>query len=236
MNLFYNSEIKDTDKEFFFNKEESKHIVKVLRKKEGDILHITNGNGYLFKGEITIASDKKCAIHIEECSFEERNRNYRLHIAIAPTKLNDRYEWFLEKATEIGIDEITPIICKNSERKVIKLERYQKIVQSATKQSLQLYLPKLNKAISFKEFISQENTDKKFIAHCEEGIEKQYLNNTCNPNDTITVLIGPEGDFSSDEITTALSNNFTAISLGANRLRTETAGVYVSTLLTTLNQ
>ena len=142
MQLFYNPTINETQHSFVFDKEESKHIIKVLRKKESDILHVTNGLGFLFKTEITIASDNKCTVKI--ISFEKAPPSkFRLHLAVAPTKMNDRYEWFLEKATEIGIHEITPIICDHSERKVINNERFDKILLTAMKQSNELYLPKL---------------------------------------------------------------------------------------------
>src|SRR6478735_5520128 len=152
MQLFYNPTINESQTSFVFDKDESKHIIKVLRKKEGDILHVTNGLGFLFSTEITIASDNKCTVKI--VSFEKQETpKFRLHLAVAPTKMNERYEWFLEKATEIGVQEITPIICDHSERKVIKSDRFQKIVESAMKQSLHYYLPQLNEAIAFKDFI-----------------------------------------------------------------------------------
>ena len=142
MQLFYNPSINETDTSFIFDKEESKHIVKVLRKKEGDILFVTNGLGFLFTTEITLASDSKCTVRINTFERQELPKHH-LHLAVAPTKMNERYEWFLEKATEIGIQEITPIICEHSERKVIKTDRFQKILESAMKQSLHYYLPKL---------------------------------------------------------------------------------------------
>ena len=146
MQLFYNPDITENTKEFSFNKEESKHIVKVLRKSVDQTLQITNGNGWLFTAQITVADIKNCVVHIIDKKLQAK-KNYTLHLAVAPTKMNDRYEWFLEKATEIGIDSITPIICDHSERKIIKPERFEKIIQSATKQSLNCYLPKLNPAI-----------------------------------------------------------------------------------------
>jgi 16S rRNA (uracil1498-N3)-methyltransferase len=154
MQLFYNSNIKQGDTTFFFDKEESKHIVKVLRKKESDKIFLTNGLGYFFESEIIAASEKKCEIRIANVQFHEPT-SYHIHIAVAPTKMNDRLEWFLEKATEIGIHEITPIICDNSERKVYKIDRAEKIVQSAMKQSLQMYLPKINEPISYSQFVKQ---------------------------------------------------------------------------------
>jgi 16S rRNA (uracil1498-N3)-methyltransferase len=149
---------------------------------------------------------------------------FRLHLAVAPTKMNDRFEWFLEKATEIGIQEITPIICDRSERKVINLERFEKIVLSAMKQSNEMFLPKLNDAVSFKEFIKQKNQGLQFIAHCEET-DKKSLKESLQPNENVTLLIGPEGDFSEKEIALALENNYKPVTLGNTRLRTETAAV-----------
>ncbi|WGH75832.1 16S rRNA (uracil(1498)-N(3))-methyltransferase [Tenacibaculum tangerinum] len=236
MQLFYNSDLISSSKEITFNKDESRHIVRVLRKKEGDILHITNGNGLLFFAEITIASDKKCVAKIINCEEKLRTRNYYLHVAIAPTKNNDRFEWFLEKATEIGIDEITPIICKNSERTVIKTERFERIIQSAMKQSLQFTLPKLNEATAFTDFISKDFNEETFIAHCEDNTEKKFLKNSATPNSRYIILIGPEGDFSIDEIRYAIHKNFTPISLGDNRLRTETAGLNVVQSISYLHQ
>jgi 16S rRNA (uracil1498-N3)-methyltransferase len=223
MQLFYNPNIDETTQEFSFDKEESKHIIKVLRKKDSDILHVTNGLGYLFETEITLASDNKCTVKI--ISLEKApNPKYRLHLAVAPTKMNDRYEWFLEKATEIGIHEITPIICDRSERKVINPERFEKIILSAMKQANELYLPKLNEAITFKEFIKRKNDGLQLIAHCEET-DKKSLKSVLKTNENVTLLIGPEGDFSEKEITLALENNFQPVSLGNTRLRTETAAM-----------
>jgi 16S rRNA (uracil1498-N3)-methyltransferase len=223
MQLFYNPTINETQNSFVFDKEESKHIIKVLRKKESDILHVTNGLGFLFKTEITIASDNKCTVKI--VSFEKQEvPKYHLHLAVAPTKMNERYEWFLEKATEIGVQEITPIICEHSERKIIKTDRFQKILESAMKQSLHYYLPKLNQPIFFKDFIKQKQGGQLFIAHCEET-DKKSLKNELKMNQDTTILIGPEGDFSVKEIQLAIDNNFIPVSLGATRLRTETAAI-----------
>lgn len=223
MQLFYNPNIDEQTEIFFFDKEESKHIIKVLRKKDGDILFVTNGLGYIFECEITLASDNKCTVKIN--SFEKKaTPKFHLHLAVAPTKMNDRYEWFLEKATEIGIQEITPIICDRSERKVINKERFEKIILSAMKQCNEAFLPKLNEAISFKEFIHQKNNGKLLIAHCEKT-DKKTLKSVLKANEDITLLIGPEGDFSVKEIALALENNYIPVSLGNTRLRTETAAV-----------
>ncbi|WP_348812344.1 16S rRNA (uracil(1498)-N(3))-methyltransferase [Flavobacterium maritimum] len=223
MQLFYNPNINEATETFSFDKEESKHIIKVLRKKDTDILFVTNGEGFLFKTEITLASDNKCTVKI--LSFEKAApTKFKLHLAVAPTKMNDRYEWFLEKATEIGIHEITPIICDRSERKVVNLERFDKILLAAMKQCNQLYLPKLNEAVTFKEFIKRKNDGFQLIAHCEET-DKKTLKSVLKPNEDVTLLIGPEGDFSEKEIALALENNYIPVSLGNTRLRTETAAV-----------
>ncbi|WP_053977774.1 16S rRNA (uracil(1498)-N(3))-methyltransferase [Mangrovimonas xylaniphaga] len=223
MQLFYNPELLETSSQISFDKEESRHIVKVLRKSQGDVLHITNGQGWLFTAEIELADQKHCRANITSKTFQEK-RNYKLHLAVAPTKMNDRYEWFLEKATEIGIDTITPIICEHSERKVIKTERFEKILQSAMKQSLSNYMPQLEAAIPFKDFVEQEFSGQKFIAHCEE-LDKKSLKSQLIPNTEVTILIGPEGDFSVKEIEMALKNDFIPVTLGNTRLRTETAAI-----------
>ena len=234
MQLFYNSNIKSDDKSFFFDKEESKHIVKVLRKKESDKIFLTNGLGCLFESEIISASEKKCEIRIANVRFFEPT-SYHIHIAVAPTKMNDRLEWFLEKATEIGIHEITPIICDNSERKVYKIDRAEKIVQSAMKQSLQMYLPKINEPISYSQFVKQTIDGQKFIAHCEET-ERKAFQNEVKPNEKVTILIGPEGDFSTKEIKLALENQFIPVTLGNTRLRTETAALVACHTIALINE
>lgn len=223
MQLFYNQNISTETDTFTFDKEESKHIVKVLRKKNGDNLFVSNGLGYLFTTEIILDSDSKCQVKIID--FEEHKQpKFKLHLAVAPTKMNERYEWFLEKATEIGISEITPIICENSERKIVKTERFDKIIVSAAKQSLHYFLPKLNEQISFSEFIKKEIDGQKFIAHCEET-DKKSLKEILKKDVDVTLLIGPEGDFSSKEIKLAQENNYIPVTLGNTRLRTETAAV-----------
>lgn len=234
MQLFYNSTLQTSDSFFQFDKEESRHIVKVLRKKGGDSIFITNGKGNLFHSEITSESEKKCEVKIKKVTFFEP-KNYHLHIAIAPTKMNDRYEWFLEKSTEIGIDEITPIICEHSERKVYKIDRAEKIIQAAMKQSNQFYLPHINEPISFIDFLKNESNATKFIAHCEED-KKDLFKNSFQSGQNILILIGPEGDFSTKEIALALKNNFIPVSLGNTRLRTETAGVVACHTVALINE
>nr|WP_314289170.1 16S rRNA (uracil(1498)-N(3))-methyltransferase [uncultured Capnocytophaga sp.] len=226
MQLFFHSGIDKTTTHCFFDKDESQHIVKVLRRREGDLVYITNGKGWLFEGTLVLASPKRCEVAIEKATLQSR-RSYYLHLVVAPTKMNERYEWFLEKATEIGVDEITPIICDHSERTVVKVERFEKIVLSAMKQSLQCYLPQLNAPISSREFFKRQEGDMsaKYIAHCQEN-EKVLFAKALSPlPPRITVLIGPEGDFSQEEIAIALREGFRPISLGNTRLRTETAAV-----------
>ncbi len=231
--LFYNSNLKENSERFSFSPEESKHIVKVLRKKVGDILLITNGSGLVFKARIIDTSHKKCEAAI--LSFEKKiEPMHHLHLVVAPTKNNDRFEWFLEKATEIGINEITPIICERSERKVIKLERMQKVIQSAMKQSLQAFLPKINEPIALNDYLAKEQEGLLFIAHCAEG-EKLELKRRVAADKDITVLIGPEGDFTESEIKTALEAGFLPVSLGKNRLRTETAALVACTTVAIIN-
>jgi 16S rRNA (uracil1498-N3)-methyltransferase len=233
MQLFYNPDIDQHTPEFIFPTEESKHIVKVLRKKEGDILHITNGKGYLFEAKILRADIRKCAAKIIKETFYKKEKP-DLHLVVAPTKMNDRYEWFLEKVTELGVTEITPIICNNSERKVIKLDRMEKVLQAAMKQSLQFHLPKINEPISFKNYINTKSDDQLFIAHCEET-NKVELKLKLEPHKNVTILIGPEGDFSTQEINLALENGYVPVALGSNRLRTETAAIYAATCFSILN-
>ena len=234
MQLFYNPDISLETKQITFDKVESRHIVRVLRKKEGAVLKITNGNGFLFDAKIIIANDKKCLAEIINSEEKPKPWDYYLHIAIAPTKNNDRIEWFLEKATEIGIDEITPIICQNSERRVVKLERFEKIIQSAMKQSLKFNLPKLNAPVKFNEFINQDFDGKVCIAHCEEQ-DKNLLKEIVKPSEKVTILIGPEGDFSTQEIEKALQKKILPISLGESRLRTETAALVAVNLVSFIN-
>lgn len=224
MQLFYHPNVVEEDQQIVFPRDESKHIVKVLRKKEGDILHVTNGNGYLFISELNLITPQQCIAKVIEVKKEETPKYY-LHMAVAPTKMNDRYEWFLEKATEIGVMEITPIICDHSERKVVKLDRFERVLQSAMKQSLHFTLPKINQPVRFSEFVTDTPEGTKYIAHCEDELEKRSLKNSINLGEKSIVLIGPEGDFSSEEIALAKQNSWKPVSLGSTRLRTETAAI-----------
>ena len=234
MQLFYNPSLDNSANLFSFDREESKHIVKVLRKKEGDELYITNGKGDLFTAKILAADINMCKAAI--ISTQKRHpKMFRLHLAVAPTKSAERYEWFLEKATEIGVHEITPILCDHSERKILKMERLQKVVQSAMKQSLRTHLPKINNPVSYTEFIAQDHKELLFIAHCEDE-EKLDLKRCVVADKDVTILIGPEGDFSHKEIKEAYKKGFLPISLGEARLRTETAAIVACTAVALINR
>jgi len=219
MQLFFSDNLEE---EITLTNEENRHITRVLRKKIGDNLFFTNGKGLLYTGEITAIEKNTPKIEIIKKEKKEKIHNYYLHIAIAPTKNTNRFEWFLEKATEVGIDEITPILCERSERKKINQERCNRILISSMKQSLKYYLPKLNNPIVFNDFIKQKLDGDKFIAHC---LNKDKIKLDKSINKKSNILIGPEGDFSEKEITLAIKNNFQSLSLGNSRLRTETAGV-----------
>lgn len=205
--------------------EESWHCCKVLRKKTNDKIHIIDGKGNSYEGVLNIVSEKKCVAELLNGPVQQKKHPYYLHLAIAPTKQMDRIEWMIEKAVEIGIDEITFIQCKNSERVVIKHDRIIKIVESAVKQSLQAFIPKVNELVPFKEILNKKG-EQNFIAHCEIGI-KQPLKEIAFKNSSLLVLIGPEGDFTKEELTLAMKNGFKGLDLGQNRLRTETAGLVV---------
>lgn len=236
MQLFYQPEVDASDTSVNFSKEESRHIVKVLRKRSGDSIHITNGKGWIFGGKLEILDAKHCSMNIESAT-ELPVLPYRLHMAVAPTKLNDRFEWFLEKATEIGVSEITPILCAQSERKSIKIERFQKLLQSAMKQSLRAHLPDLHPLTDYDTFISglKEKYDIRCIAHCSMG-DKVSLKEAVKRGNSIVLLIGPEGDFTGGEIQLAERNGFVPIHLGDSRLRTETAAIVACSGIAMINQ
>lgn len=231
MQLFYAPDITKTP---FLPEEESLHCVKVLRMREGDELNVIDGRGGMYRAHIVSAHQKRTEIEICETTKDWGKKPFNLHLAVAPTKNIDRFEWFVEKATEIGFDTLTPIECRYSERRIIKPERIEKILISAAKQSLKAYIPALNPMIDFRTFMTTVNTRQRFIAHCYD-MPKQYLLNACQPGGDVTVMIGPEGDFSEQEVEIALQNGFAPVSLGKSRLRTETAGVVACHLVTVSN-
>ena len=224
MKLFFGEIHQDSA---ILSEEESHHFSKVLRGNEGDKIHVTEGKGNMDECEVVSVSKKAVEAKIIDLKTDFEKKNYYLHVAIAPTKTMERLEFFLEKATEIGIDEITFLQSFHSERKNIKLERIEKIVQSATKQSLKAYLPKVNDLTKFTDFVKKDFTNfTKCIAHCEADITRTPFENVLQTKPQyILIMIGPEGDFSRDEILLAQENNFTGISLGQQRFRTETAAL-----------
>ena len=222
MNLFYTEHFSTENNQL--SEEEAKHCLRVLRRQQGDEIQITNGKGELFTGTLDVMG-KKAFVNVTSSEQINKTRDYYLHIAIAPTKNMDRLEWFLEKCTEIGIDEISLLLTSHSERKKIRFDRVEKIVLSAMKQSHQMHLPKCNDLVTYKEFIAQDFSDyQSFICHCENDFEKQNLKAYPNHKKTL-ILIGPEGDFSIDEIKQAYDKGLKGLDLGINRLRTETAGI-----------
>jgi len=223
MHLFYTPDI--TSNSYTLNEEESNHCNRALRLKQGDRVHLIDGVGGLYTAEIVEVTKKAVRLSVVDKQSEFGKRNHHLHIAIAPTKNIDRIEWFLEKATEIGVDEITPIICDRSERKIVKEDRLEKVVTSAVKQSLTAYHPKINTAIAFKDFLKHATADNKLIAHCIDEDSRKAISAIITPHQKYLILIGPEGDFSPKEIELALQNGYKPVTLGNTRLRTETAGL-----------
>ena len=224
MHLFYTPDIQ-SQTYYTLNEEESNHCNKVLRLNVGSTIYLIDGVGGFYTAEIVEAKKKAVLLNVTNKQTNFGQRNHHLHIAIAPTKNIERLEWFLEKATEIGVDEITPILCDRSERKVIKDERLEKVITAAVKQSLTAYHPKLNPLTAFQQFVKQECGSNKLIAHCVENMERQSITQVNNQSNSFLVLIGPEGDFSPNEIALALQNGYKPVTLGNTRLRTETAGL-----------
>lgn len=213
-NLFYQPGIQYGS--HFLDPEESRHATKVLRRRAGDSIHITDGKGVLYTCKITDAKPDKCAFIIESTE-QEKVKDFHIHIAVAPTKNPDRTEWFVEKAIEIGIDEISFIECDNSERTSVKFERIEKLAVSAMKQSLKLTMPKIHPIRKLQEFIKVENLSKKFIAYVDQANPNELFK-IAKPQEHYTVLIGPEGDFSPAELELALQTGYKKTALGPSRL------------------
>ena len=216
-------------------KDDTQHAVRVLRMREGDELWLMDGRGTFCRAEISIVSNHRCAYRVVERLPQSRAWKGHLHLAMAPTKLNDRIEWLAEKATEIGFDELTFLNCQFSERRVVKEERIDKILISAMKQSRKAWKPVLNGMTDFQRFVTEERSGQKFICHCYEGNKPFLMDVLCQGEDA-TVLIGPEGDFSVDEVRLAEANGYKAVSLGRSRLRTETAALVAVHLMQIKNQ
>ena len=236
MQLFYAPDL--TTPLYTLGEEESKHCIRVLRLRRGDTLHLTDGRGTLYRCEIAEEDARRCTVRVVERFPDYERMPYRLTMAVAPTKNIERFEWFLEKATEVGVSEIVPLLCERSERRALKIERAERVVVSAMKQSLKAYRPTLRPLTPFGEAAAMPFEGRKFIAHCApaqspEG--KAYLPATLRRGEAALILIGPEGDFSPEEITFARANGFEEITLGAQRLRTETAAVAAVVMVSVAN-
>ncbi len=235
MQLFYDHEI--TPPTHILGEEESRHCIKVLRLGVGDMIHITDGAGNLYRCRITTADQRHCHVEVVEQHAEFEKMPHRLIMAVAPTKNIDRFEWFLEKATEVGVSEIIPLESAHSERRTIKCEREEKVIVAAVKQSLKAYVPKLHQMTRFNDVVTMPFDGRKMIAHCDAPLhgEKIFLPAAVTKGENILILIGPEGDFSREEIKFAVENGFEEITLGTQRLRTETAAVVATVMVATLN-
>lgn len=221
MHVFYTPDIANTQE---LPEEEAGHCLRVLRLGIGDEVMLTDGRGFFYQAVIAAATQKRCMVKIVSKTEQEPSWGGHLHLALAPTKNMDRMEWLAEKATEIGFDELTFLNCRFSERKVIKTDRIEKIVVSAVKQSLKARKPVVNEMTDFRKFMERDFSGQKFIAHCYEG-EKPLLRDVLHPDEDAVILVGPEGDFSPEEVTLAMEKGFQPVSLGKSRLRTETAAL-----------
>jgi 16S rRNA (uracil1498-N3)-methyltransferase len=234
MQIFYAPDIAgDT---YTLDEKESKHIIRVLRMIKGADVRLIDGQGNLYEGIISDPDQKRCTIKVTGRIYDFEKRNYRLHIAISPLKNPERFEWFVEKSVEIGIDEITPLVCRNTEKPGIKSDRVNNLIISAMKQSLKATRPVLNDTCNFKDFIKTDLKGIMMIAHCDDSIERTKISDVYSKNENAVILIGPEGDFSKEEINSAIKSKFSPVHLGPSRLRTETAGVAACHSIYFLNQ
>jgi 16S rRNA (uracil1498-N3)-methyltransferase len=223
MQVFYAPDI--TGDIYTLDEKESKHCIRVLRMTKGKAVRLIDGKGNLFEGRIGNPDPKKCTIAIAGIIKDFEKRNYRLHLAISPVKNADRFEWFIEKSVEIGVDEITPLICQNTEKPGIKSERVNNLIISAMKQSLKATITVLNQPCNFKDFLNNDFNGVRMIAHCNDSFIREKISEVYSANENALILIGPEGDFCEEEIKTAIGTGFKSVHLGQSRLRTETAGI-----------
>ncbi|MHC1731629.1 MAG: 16S rRNA (uracil(1498)-N(3))-methyltransferase [Bacteroidales bacterium] len=222
MQIFYSDSVNKGEARFGRN--ESGHCLRVLRMRRGDTISFTDGKGNFYQGLITEDNPSAMAVSISSV-IKAEVRPYKLHVAISPVKNDDRLEWFIEKAVETGIDQITPLICNRTEKRRIRKERLEGLIISAMKQSVKSHLPELNDIVNFNEFVTAARPGARLIACCDPEIRRTAITGAFSPGDEVTILIGPEGDFSSEEVTLAIGNGFTPVHLGNSRLRTETAGI-----------
>lgn len=234
MNIFY-CPIAVLNEYCELDETESRHISTVLRKREGEELFVFDGKGNLFDARIEAISRKNTTVHIVRLIKAEENNLPKLHMAIAPPKNIERFEWFAEKVTELGVSEITPLLCKHSERKDLRVDRIEKILLGACKQSLKLNIPKLNRMIKFEDFVSDGKVEaQRFVAYCDE--QSIHLKDAYKGGFDAIIMIGPEGDFTKDEIILAQKNEFETVSLGKSRLRLETAGIFAASIFNLANE
>ena len=234
MQIFYAPDI--TGDTYTLDEKESKHCIKVLRMTRGTIVRLIDGKGNLYEGIISNPDVKKCSVAIKTIIRDFEKRNYRLHMAISPIKNPDRFEWFIEKSVEIGVDEITPLICRNTEKPGIKIERVNNLIISAMKQSLKAAKTVLNDPCIFNDFVNRDSKEICMIAHCNDLFKRISISEVYSKNENALILIGPEGDFSEEEIKTATGRGFKPVHLGQSRLRTETAGVAACHSIYFINQ
>ena len=236
MNLFF-SQIIEGDLAVL-EAEESAHLIQVLRRKPGDHIRLTDGRGTWYEGVLESAGKKNALVRITSQEHLASRRPYRVHLAVAPPKNMERFEWFLEKATEIGVDRITPLWCQRSERRTLRADRLEKILLSSMKQSAQCFLPRLDPAIGFRDFIAAlgNGGESRFIGYLEEATASPHLFSAYEKGKDALVLIGPEGDFSPEEVALCKSAGFQLMSLGPNRLRTETAAVCAVQIIAVRNE
>lgn len=234
MQIFYTPGI--TSPVHYLDESESRHCIRVLRMKKGDPVTMVDGKGNLYEGIINNPDQRQCEIRVTNIINNYGKRNYRLHIAISPLKNQDRFEWFVEKSVEAGIDEITPLFCKNTEKQGIKSDRINKIINSAMKQSLKAFRPELHKPAEFCDFIGSCSGGIKMIAHCNNETERNSIMSVYRKGEDAIILIGPEGDFTEEETGIALAGGFLPVHLGSSRFRTETAGVAACLAVYFLNQ
>ena len=234
MQIFYAPDISGND--YILDENESRHCIRVLRMKSGTPVRLTDGKGNLFEAVVVNPDPKKCSLAITGVIRDFEKRKYRLHMAISPLKNYERFEWFIEKSVEIGVDEITPLICSNTEKPGIKRERINNLIISAMKQSLKSTLTILNETCRFNEFITIQHDGKRMIAHCNNELSKSKIGDVYSKGNDAVFLIGPEGDFSKEEILTATSAGYLPVHLGQSRLRTETAGIAACHSIYFINQ
>lgn len=234
MQIFYAPDIAGSD--YTLDEKESRHCIRVLRMKSGTPVQIIDGKGNLYDAVIVNPDSRKCTLSITGVTRDFETRNYRLHIAISPLKNHERFEWFIEKSVEIGVDEITPLICSNTEKPGIKPERINSLIVSAMKQSLKTRLTILNESCNFQDFIRKECSGSRMIAHCNDGSPRSKIGEGYSKGNNAEFLIGPEGDFSGEEISAAIAYGFQPVHLGKSRLRSETAGIAACYSIYYINQ